>query len=97
MTRSVRFSPRTDPVPVVQEAGRAQWLVRTTVEYLTPTIIRPLVRPAIASRYVNRMGFNEISAASGHVSVCLKMTKRIMPRRKMIVIYADNYIKYIHI
>jgi hypothetical protein len=97
MTRPVGFTPRRDPVPIVQEAGRAPWLVWTTVEYLAPTRIRPPDHPAIASRYVNRRGINSISAISGQISVCLKGTKRLMPRRETIVVYADNYIKYIHI
>jgi hypothetical protein len=44
--RPCRFTPRKDPVPIVQEAGWASGPVWTGAENVTPTGIRSPDRPA---------------------------------------------------
>ena len=57
-----RFTPGQDPVPIVQEAGRAPGLVWTGAENLAPTGIRSPDRPARRESlyrlsYPGRLGF----------------------------------------
>jgi hypothetical protein len=54
--RSGRFTPGKDPVPIVQEAGRATGLVWTGAENLPHTGIRSPDRPA-RSQSLYRLGY----------------------------------------
>ena len=47
------FTPRKDPVPIVQEAGRAPGPVWTGAENLAPAGIRSRTVQPVASRYTD--------------------------------------------
>jgi hypothetical protein len=48
-----KFTAGNEPVPSVQEAGRASGLVRTSVENLAPLGFDPQTIQSVASRYIN--------------------------------------------
>jgi hypothetical protein len=47
------FTPGKDPVPILQEAGWAPGLVRTSAEILPPPGFDPRTFQPVASRYTN--------------------------------------------
>ena len=55
--RPGRFTPGTDPVPIVQEAGWAARPVWTGVENLAHTEIRSLDRPARSESIMYKVKF----------------------------------------
>ena len=53
--RPGRFTPRKDPVPIVQEAGWAPGTVWTGAENLTPPEFDPQTVQSVASRYTDEL------------------------------------------